>query len=274
MDAINSFCSELRDLLKSTDSQPEIFRRGRRLLSDLALKPVFLRELFSLYAADNEFLISRQLTVDPNEITVFVDPAGLFSLRLYVWDPAVTYPAHAHGSWGVVACVAGEILERKYKVLDRGNPPGFAEIRESGRAVIKPGDTTTVLPLDQGIHQMEALTKEHPSISLHLYGKAVRRGFIECFDLQKNSVYRVMNPYLYGRACVLRALGAIGEDWAAEILGQAVAADKKPHIKYEAIRALAPLDREAALKFLEEAIAEGMQPAEDFENLLRMIKQV
>lgn len=271
MDLMKSFYAELRELLGSTNSQSEIFHHGRRLLSDLALKPLFLKEILKRFVTDDEFLKSRQLTVDPNEITIFVDPAGLFSLRLYVWDPAVSYPVHSHGSWGVVACVSGEILERKFKVLDKGDPPGFAKIRESGRAVLKPGNTTTVLPLDQGIHQMEAVVKERSSISLHLYGKAVRRGFLECYDLQKGSVYRVMNPYLYGRICALRALGAIGEDWAAEILGQ-TSADKRSHIKYEAIRALAWFDKEAASKYLEEEMVREIQPVEDFEQLCRMIK--
>lgn len=270
VDLIDSYCSELRGLLESAVSQAEIFKRGRRLLSDMALKPLLLKGLLGRYATDDGFIRSRRLTVDPNEITIFVDPAGLFSLRLYIWDPAVTYPVHAHGSWGVVACVAGEIKERKFKVLDKGNPPGFARIRESGSSVLKPGETTTVLPLDQGIHQMEAVTNGQSSISLHLYGKSVRRGFLECYDLQKDSVYRVMNPYLYGKACALRALGAIGGDWAAEILSRA-AADKKPHIRYEAIHALALADREAAVKCLDKEIAGGIQPAEDFENLLKMI---
>lgn len=271
MDLINAFCSELRELLKSTDSQAEIFKQGRRLVSGLALKPLFLKEIFTKFVADDEFLKNRKLTADPNEITIFIDPAGLFSLRLYVWDPAVTYPVHSHGSWGVVACVSGEILERKFKLLDKGDPPGYAKIQESGKAVLKPGDTTAVLPLDRGIHQMEAVAEEHSSISLHLYGRAVRRGLLELYDLQKDSVYRVLNPYLFGRVCAIKALGAIGEDWAAEILGQA-ASDKKPQIKYEAVRALARLDSEAAAKCLEET-GRGTLSEEDFEELLKMITE-
>jgi predicted metal-dependent enzyme (double-stranded beta helix superfamily) len=266
-----SSCTELGELLQSTDSQSEIFNRSRVLLSDLALKPLFLKEIFRKYVADDEFLKTRQLTFDPNEVTIFVDPAGQFSLRLYVWDPAKSYPVHSHGSWGVVAGVAGAILERKFKIMDQRDQPDFVKLRESGRAILKPGDTTTVLPLDLGIHQMDAAVKEHASVSLHLYGKSVRRGYLECFDPQKDSVYRIMNPHLYGRVMALRALGAIGEDWAAEILNQA-AADKKPHIRYEAIRALAILDQEAAIKYLEEELAAETKPAGDFKHLYRTIK--
>jgi predicted metal-dependent enzyme (double-stranded beta helix superfamily) len=270
---MKSFCAELRELLESTNSQSEIFHQGRRILSDLALKPLFLKEVLRKYATDDEFLKSRHLTADSNEITIFIDPAGFFSLRLYVWDPAVSYPVHSHGSWGVVACVSGEILERKFKVLDKGDPPGFAKLRETGRAVLKTGGTTIVLPLEGGIHQMEAVAKEHSSISLHLYGKAVRRGFLECYDLEKDSVYRIMNPYLYGRACALRALGAIGEDWAAEILGHAVA-DKKAHIRYEALQALAKVDKVMTLKYLETETVEETQLKEEFAALYKTIKSV
>lgn len=271
MDLMLSFCTELGELFQTSDSQPEIFRRGRALLSDLALKPLFLKEIFRKYVTDDEFLKTRQLTVDPNEITIFVDPAGQFSLRLYIWDPAKSYPVHSHGSWGIVAGVAGAILERKFKIADQGERPDFVKLRESGRAILKPGDTTTVLPLDLGIHQMDAVVKEHASVSLHLYGKSVRRGYLECFDPQKDSVYRIVNPHLYGRVIALRALGAMGEDWAAEILNQA-AADKKPHIRYEAIRALANLDKEGAIKYLEEELAAETKPAGDFEHLCRTIK--
>lgn len=271
MDLMKSFCAELGELLQSTNSQSEIFHRGRVLLSGLALKPLFLKEVFRKYITDDEFLKKRQLTFDPNEITIYVDPAGFFSLRLYVWDPGVSYPVHSHGSWGVVACVAGEILERKFKMQENESQPGFAKLHETGRAILKPGDTTTVLPLGLGIHQMDAVVKEQSSISLHLYGQAVRRGYLECYTLQKDSIYRVMNPYLYGRVCALRALGAIAEDWAAEILDQAIV-DKKPHIRYEALRALSRLDKEAALKLIEEEMVKKIQPAEDFEQLCRLIR--
>jgi predicted metal-dependent enzyme (double-stranded beta helix superfamily) len=271
MDLLNSFCAELRELLQSSSSQSEIFSRSRVLLSVLALKPIFFIEVFRKYITDDEFLKKRQLTFDRNEITIYVDPDRLFSLRLYVWDPAMSYPVHSHGSWGVVAVVAGEIQERKFKVVEKGDQLDFVKLQESSRAILKPGETTTILPLDLGIHQMDAEAKGHSSLSLHIYGKAVRSGYLERYNLQKDSVYRIMNPHLYGRVCALRALGAIREDWAAEMLNQAVA-DKKPHIRYEAIRSLARLDKGAAKKYLDEELAAETKPAEDFEQLYRMIR--
>lgn len=271
MDLVESFCGEIRQLLQSTDNQAEIFSRGRDIVSRMALKTVFLKEILSRYATDDEFLMSRLLTVDPNEVTIFVDPSRLFSLRLYIWDPAMTYPIHAHGSWGVVSCVSGAIIERKYERIDGGERPGHAVIRELGRSTLRPGETTVVLPLYKGIHSMESASQDSPSISLHLYGRAVRRGYLECFDPHKKTVYKVMPPYLYGRACVLKALGVVREDWAADILEEA-AMDKKAYLRYEALRSLAHLDREKALSYLEEEIIKETALKDECAVLYKTIK--
>ncbi len=271
MDLVESFCGEIRHLLQSTDKLAEIFPRGREVISRMAQKPAFLKEIFYRYATDDEFLMSRLLTVDPNEVTIFVDPARLFSLRLYIWDPAMTYPIHSHGAWGIVACVAGAIIERKYQRIDGGARPGHAEIRELSRDTLRPGETTVVLPLDQGIHSMESASQDSPSISLHLYGRAVRRGYLECFDLHKKTVYKVIPPYLYGRAYVLKALGALREDWAVDVLEKA-ATDKKAYLRYEALRSLSQFDREKALSYIEEEIMKETALEDELAVLYKTIK--
>lgn len=257
MSFIELFCQEVRELLQSTENPEEIFARCRPMVSGLAQKPLFLKEIFAKYATDDEFLLNRPLTVDPNEVVLFIDPDRRFSLRLYIWDPAVSYPIHAHGSWGVVSCVTGEILERKYQRRDDGSRPGYADIRQVSEAVLRPGGTTVIFPLNQGIHQMGSLSQDSSSISLHLYGKAVRRGYLECFNIHKKTVYRVMSPHLYGSACVLKALGTIREDWAADIL-ETAAMGKRPYLRYEALRALARFDQEKVRQYLEtEAIGDA-----------------
>ncbi len=272
MELVESFCGEIRHLLQSTDKPAEIFPRGREVISRMAQNPAFLKEIFSRYATDDEFLMSRLLTVDPNEVTIFVDPARLFSLRLYIWDPAMTYPIHSHGAWGIVSCVAGAIIERTYQRIDGGARPGHAEIRELSEDTLRPGETTVVLPLDQGIHSMESSSQDSPSISLHLYGRAVRRGYLECFDLHKKTVYKVIPPYLHGRAYVLKALGALREDWAVDVLEKAVT-DKKAYLRYEALRSLSQLDREKALSYIEEEIMKETVLKNELAVLYRTIKQ-
>lgn len=255
--SLSLLCGEVGELLRSTKDMEDIFFRGQKILGSFAARKEFLRGLFSRMAVEEDFFYGRRPPVDPNEITLHREPAGLFSLRLYIWDPAIIYPVHSHGSWGVVSCVAGQVRERKYRRLDDGTRPGYAKIEEIKRTVLQPGETTTVLPLNDGIHQMESSIKEHSSVSLHLYGRAVRPGYLEFFNRHKDTVYRVVPPVLAGRLYVLKALGAIKESWSADILAEA-ARDKKPYVRFEAIRALAGVDQKAALARLE--AEEGMDP--------------
>lgn len=270
-DLLTSFCVEIKELLKSTTKQEEVFTHGRSLLADLAGKPVFLRDILTRLATDDEFLLSRRNPTDPNEVTLFRDKDGLFSVRLYTWDPDITYSVHSHGSWGIVSTLAGAVEERKYERLDDKSRPGYAKLRETGRSVLKPGETATVLPLDLGIHKIDSFVKEHSSVGIHLYGKAVRQGYLEKFDLHKDSVYRVTFPGMNDRVYVLKALGAIKEDWSAEILEKA-SADRRPLIRFEALRALAGVRNEKAVELIEEEVSKESGVQEEFKALFNSLK--
>jgi predicted metal-dependent enzyme (double-stranded beta helix superfamily) len=262
---LETFCGELRCLFETSSAMEEAMVQVRQLLGRFAVKPVFLRDVLSRQVAGDN-VGSVMYTPDTNEVTLFRDPDGLFSLRLYVWDPAVSYPIHSHGSWGIVSCVAGAIQERKFQRLDDGARPGYARLKESARSVLKHGEITTILPLDQGIHQMDGVVQEHASVSLHLYGKPVRRGFLEFFNPHKDSVYRVTYPGLNNRLYALQALGAIREDWTAEILEQA-AGDKSPLIRYEALKALAGVQKEKAMEMIKKEASKENSLRESFKSL-------
>lgn len=270
-DLLTSFSVEFKELLHSTTEQDEILIEGRRLLAELAAKPVFLQEILTKMVTDDEFLLNRRNPTDPNEITLFKDKDGLFSLRLFIWDPDITYPVHSHGSWGIISCLAGAVDERRYERLDDKSRPGYARLREISRNVLKPGETSTVLPGDQGIHKMDSFVKEHSTVSLHLYGKAVRQGYLEMFDLHKDSVYRVTFPGMNDRVYALKALGAIKENWACEVLEKACA-DRRPLIRFEALRALALSQKDTAVGLIEKEISRQDAMKEDFATLLNTLK--
>lgn len=270
-DLLTSFSMEIKELLHSTTEQYEIFIEGRRLLAGLAGKPVFLQEILTKLATDDEFLLNRRSPTDPNEVTLFKDKDGLFSLRLYIWDPAITYSVHSHGSWGIVCCLAGAVEERKYERLDDKSRPGYARLRETGRFVLKPGETSTVLPLDLGIHKMDSFVGEHSTVSLHLYGKAVRQGYMEQFNLHKDAVYRVTFPHMNERVYALKALGAIKEDWSGDILEKACG-DRRPLVRFEAVRALALTEKDMAVSLIEKELGQQDGMEKEFAALLNSLK--
>jgi predicted metal-dependent enzyme (double-stranded beta helix superfamily) len=90
-------------------------------------------------------------------------------LQLFVWPVGARTPIHDHTSWGVYACVAGQLSEQRYVRLDAGDQAGEAHLRQDWRALWTPGDQSTLLPYAGGIHRVSnaAMT---PAISLHLYG--------------------------------------------------------------------------------------------------------
>lgn len=266
--SLKSLCGNVRKLLNSTGEMDEFHARGQKLLGDFINRTEFLKELMLKIATDDVYLKSRWMPTDPNEITLYRDKAGLFSLRLYIWDPAISYPVHSHGAWGVVSCVAGEIVERRYKRQDDGSKPGYAKISETGRVVLKPGETTTVLPLNEGIHRMGSNLDNQSSVSLHLYGRAERPGYLEFFNPHKDTSYRVFTPVYNNRVYALKALGAIQEEWSVDILKTA-SRDNKPYLRFEALRALGQIDKNAALKLLEQDQDLDSTLKEELAKLLR-----
>lgn len=227
---VNELCRDIRELLNGTEDRETILKDGSVLLANFVKNPVFMKDLFSKLITDDDFLMKLWPVMDSHEITFFRDKEGLFSLRLYVWDPAVSYPIHSHGSWGIVGCVTGEILERKYERLDHGTKPGHAKIKESNRGILCPGDITTVLPQNQGIHHMQSNTSKNSSVSLHIYGRAVEGAGVNFFNIHRNTCYRVVTPKYYNRVYAIRALNSINDDWSRELLTQALK-DKKSFVR-------------------------------------------
>jgi len=144
---------------------------------------------------------------------------------------------HDHGAWGIVAGLAGSTQEVRYRRLDTGETPGYAELEAAKITVLNPGDTTVVMPLNEGIHQMNAIG-ETASITLHIYGKAIRKGYIQAFQPDSRRVYRMYSPTHQHRITSIHALGAMSTLEAKAILEQ-VARDNRPFIQEEAQNALA-----------------------------------
>jgi len=91
------------------------------------------------------------------------------------------------------------------------------------------------------------------------------------FNLHKDSVYRVTFPAMNVRIYALKALGAIKEDWAGEVLKQA-SADRRPLIRFEALRALALTEKDVAVSLIEKEISQQMGMEKEFATLMNSLK--
>jgi predicted metal-dependent enzyme (double-stranded beta helix superfamily) len=116
---------------------------------------------------------------------------GSWSLGLFAWPAGAQTAIHDHTSWGIYHCVAGSLVEERYERLDDATRPEHARLRLAWRRRWEPGDSSTLLPYDGGIHRV-AVHGDAPAWSVHLYGP--RLGLIDGRDYDPTRDYVCDRP--------------------------------------------------------------------------------
>lgn len=234
---LEEFCPRLRALLQEKKDLSRFIPEGQTLLGELLRDPGWFRSYLEKLILDPDYLKAQEPSIYPNEVTLYRSPDRDFSIQVYFWEPRSTSSIHDHGSWGIVGAMIYPIRERKYRRLDDGKTAGRAELEETSRLLLKPGETTYVLPLDAGIHLMEA-PEDHGSVSLSVYGRSIRYGYIQFFDLNRNTVRRVYPPRLLKKVLAIRTLGYLAEPWGEEILRASASNPRPEYLETEIQQAL------------------------------------
>ena len=259
---LEQFSDELENLVSQEKEQPVFLAEAQGLLKKLLPDREFVCNVMEQMITDDAFLKERIGTIDRHDLTLYLSPKGSFSMRLFVWLPSVPYPVHDHGSWGVVGGYANSTLEVKYRRLDDGSTEGHARIEERARNILHPGDTTCILPFE--IHHMGS-SNDQTSLTVHVYGKPLRKGFIQCFNPQNNSVHNLITPKLDKRLFAVRALGAIGGNLVKAPIEKA-GHDPHPLVRWESIAAMEKVDRDSWSALLRAALSD---PSEEIQNKAR-----
>ncbi|MEA5417932.1 cupin [Spirulina sp. CCNP1310] len=95
---------------------------------------------------------------------LYDEPDFPLTVQMVAWAGGTVSPIHNHGTWGIVALLAGQEKNRFWR-RSLTNPN---HIEAAGDLTFFPGDLITFLP--DAIHQVEALGDE-PTISFNLYGE-------------------------------------------------------------------------------------------------------
>lgn len=234
---LTQFCEQFTTLLNEKPDLQQLIKNGREMLSQLVNKPDWFNAILSGLVLDQTFLKTQQQSVDPNEIQLYFSPDKSFSVRAFVWEPGISYPIHDHGAWGIVGAQVNPVREKKYARLDDGSEENYASIKQVSDNILYPGETTFVLPLNDGIHQMQTVG-DQPSVSIHVYGKPIRKGYINFYDPDRNTLARIYPPAIYKKILAIRTLGAIPDAWAQEVLNNAINAPEPAYILEECRRAV------------------------------------
>jgi len=229
---LEQFGEQFTLVLKKNPEWPDILRNGSEMLSELVLNKDWLQPILSKLVLDEAFLKSQWQSIDPNDIQIYRSPDKLFSVRAFIWEPDVMYPIHDHGAWGIVGAHVNQIRERKFARVDDGLDINSVAVKEIADATLSPGEITYVLPVDAGIHQMQALNNQ-TSVTIHVYGAPVRKGFIRYFNPHNNTAQRMYPPSVDKKILAIRTLGSVRESWAEDVLNRALKAGEPDYIQNE-----------------------------------------
>lgn len=204
-----NFCQRFQELTGKNEDISVILEKGIPIVQELISSDLWFRDFMKEALIKRTWLKQQQPTLWPNELNLYRSPDQSFLVLAYIWEPFSVDTIHDHGSWGIVASFINDIKEVKFRRRDDGTVAGYAELEETGTRVLKAGEITHVLPLNAGIHQMENLSGEI-AVTLNIYGRTVRRGYLQFFDRERKTVKRVYPPRTYKEVLMVRTIGTMG----------------------------------------------------------------
>ena len=207
---LEEFCSRFHNFLGQEPETPQIFKTGQQLLGELLSDARWFWEVLQKLVSDSAYLEAQPSSVFANEKTLHRSPDRSFSVLAYIWEPRTLCEIHDHGSWGLIGSLVNEVREVRYRRLDDGQVEGYARLEESSSKVIKPGAVIPILPLDKGIHTTGAAADER-AISVGVYGRSIRQGYIQFFYPSENRTVRAYSPKLFKKVLAVRALASAPE---------------------------------------------------------------
>jgi predicted metal-dependent enzyme (double-stranded beta helix superfamily) len=212
MNAMNlqEFCERFSTIQEQEPQPPILLDAGKQLMQELLADPGWFAEFLQKYVASPAFQTDQPGSVFDNEIRLYRSPDKSFILLAYLWDRRGLCAVHDHGAWGLIGSFLHSLREVKYRRLDDGQVEGYANLEQESDSLLKPGEVGVVLPLDKGIHQTGA-AGDRLTISLGVYGRSLRPGYIHFFDPPKKKVRRATTRLVFKKVLALRALAALEE---------------------------------------------------------------
>ncbi len=208
---IVSFCEQCARSLEGLTSPKARIKLITEELPKLLLNKDLIAGLLNNIANGEAYPDVRRPTMFDNEVLLYLDPQGLFSLRIYLWGPMeYTYP-HDHNSWGVIGTAAEGYEVINYRRVDDESHEGYARLVEVERLRLQPGETAFTLPFSKGIHKTGNATKASIA-TLHFYGQTLPRGYLNGFDTANNRVYRVYPPKRKKQLLALQAFECLEKE--------------------------------------------------------------
>ncbi|MGD8209426.1 MAG: cysteine dioxygenase family protein [Desulfobacterales bacterium] len=199
-----------------TQSMHKIKGRNKRIafvsaeMPALLLNRRLLKKIMTGIVKGKRYPDIRQATMFSNEFILYINNQRLYSVRLYIYEPRQYTPVHDHNSWGVYGCVSKKVEVIRYRRQDDETRQGYARLHETDRIMLRPGDTSVVRPLNDGIHQAGNPFTD-TCVMLSVYGTPIRRLYVNQYDPMRNRVSRRYPPRLRKKRLATQALKTMGD---------------------------------------------------------------
>lgn len=173
--SIKDLAQDIKQVCSETQDEKQIISRVRPLVQRAAhSKDVWLEE--RMYHTD---------AVQGFGVYVLYEEADhTLPIIVVSWAPDRGAPPHDHGTWAVIAGVAGPEKNEFYERVDDRSRPGYAELKKVGEKICDAGD---VVAIPKGmIHGVWNETND-VSVSLHVYGKHINYTGRSQFNLKERT---------------------------------------------------------------------------------------
>jgi predicted metal-dependent enzyme (double-stranded beta helix superfamily) len=167
-------------------------------------KSIFIKLLKNIISGSPYPDLHRARLLD-DEMVLYLNPKRLFSLRMFLYGPGDFTPIHDHSSWGVLGAAVGELGVMRYAREDDGSVEGYARLRQTASVFLQPGEIELTRPLNEGIHQT-GNPVDGSTIMVSVYGRPIRRLYINRFDDKTNKVEKLYPPRIKKRMLAAQAL--------------------------------------------------------------------
>jgi predicted metal-dependent enzyme (double-stranded beta helix superfamily) len=167
--SLDQYIDDLRRIARETNDEDEIISRVAPLAQRMALQKDWLRQKH--YEVDEAQGFGVHVLHE--------EPDHTLAVFAVAWAPGRGTPAHDHGTWAVVCGVEGAERNIRYKRLDDGSRPGYAELEVKHDFAADEGEL--VCMKTGGIHLVRN-ESDQVTLSLHTYGKHVNHTDRSQFD--------------------------------------------------------------------------------------------
>lgn len=205
---IQALCRKWAEAVKGIGERDRRMEFFRRELPALLSAGALFERLFTGIVKGDPYPDLRQETMFANELVLYRDPGRMFSLRLYIFGPGEFTPLHDHTSWGVSGAAHGQLEVARYRRAGDVSDPDHAELILCDRRLLRPGETETTLPFDEGIHRT-GNPADGVTLMVSVYGSPLRRLYIQRFNLETGRVRRVFPPRIQKKMLAEQALQAM-----------------------------------------------------------------